>query len=61
MIFAILRYSHLWLVFTSNQIPLKVAEENTTFADPDIIADLLMPSYVMKIYVKFEQLTSDVR
>lgn len=51
MIFAILRCSDLWLIFTSNKkfsfktqpIPLDVAVENTSFEYPGITDDLLMP------------------
>lgn len=51
MILAILRRSHLLLIFTNNKefsfktqpIPLDVAVENTSFEYPGITDDLLMP------------------
>ena len=51
MIFAILRRSHLLLIFTNNKesgfktqpIPLELAVENTLFEYLGIIDDLLMP------------------
>ena len=51
MIFAILRRSHLLLIFTNNKefsfktqlIPLELAVENTLFEYLGIVDDLLMP------------------